>query len=66
VCFGGTGSNHPWGQLAGWLVQTCIQLHLEILEECRGEEAADETQTTKSRVRLYLFQLEKIEFALNG
>jgi len=34
--------------------------------ECRGEEAADETQTTKSRVRFYLFQLEKTEFALKG
>ncbi len=34
--------------------------------ECRGEEAVDETQTTESRVRLYLFQLEKTEFALNG
>jgi hypothetical protein len=26
--------------------------------ECRDEEAADETQTTESRVELYLFRLE--------
>jgi len=63
VCFGGTGSNLPWGQLAGWLVQACIQLHLEILE---NEEAVDETQTTKSKIKLYLFWLEKTKFGLNG
>jgi hypothetical protein len=34
--------------------------------ECRDEEAVGETQTTKSRVRVYLFQLEKTEFSLNG
>ncbi len=34
--------------------------------ECRDEEAVDETQTTESRVRLYLFWLEKTEFGLNG
>ncbi len=34
--------------------------------ECRDEEAVDETQTIESRVRLYLFRLEKIEFGLNG
>ncbi len=33
--------------------------------ECRDEEAIDETQTTESRVRLYLFHLEKIDFGLN-
>jgi hypothetical protein len=33
--------------------------------ECGDEEAIDETQTTESRVRLYLFQLEKTEFGLN-
>jgi hypothetical protein len=33
--------------------------------ECRDEEAIDEAQTTKSRVRLYLFQLEKTKFGLN-
>jgi hypothetical protein len=32
--------------------------------ECRDEEAAEETQTTESRV--YLFRLEKTEFSLNG
>jgi hypothetical protein len=34
--------------------------------ECKDEETADETQTTESRVRLYLFWLEKTEFCLNG
>jgi hypothetical protein len=35
------------------------------LGECRDEEVVDETQTTESRVRLYLFWLEKIEFGSN-
>jgi len=34
--------------------------------ECKGEEVVDETQTTESKVRLYLFQLEKTKFGLNG
>jgi hypothetical protein len=33
--------------------------------ECRDEEAVDETQTTKSIIKLYLFWLEKIKFFLN-
>jgi hypothetical protein len=36
------------------------------LRECRDEKAVDETQTTESKVRLYLFRLEQIEFGLNG
>ncbi len=35
------------------------------LGECRDEEETNETQTTKSRVRLYLFRLEKTKFCLN-
>jgi len=35
------------------------------LGECKDEEAIDETQTTKSKVKLYLFQLEKTKFGLN-
>jgi hypothetical protein len=35
------------------------------LGKCRNEKATDETQTTESRVKLYLFWLEKIEFCFN-
>jgi len=34
--------------------------------ECRDEEAVDETQTTKSKIRFYLFWFEKNKFGLNG
>jgi hypothetical protein len=59
------GSNHPWGQLVGWLVQACIQLHLEILENVEMKRQLMKHKP-ESRVRLYLFQLEKTKFGLNG
>jgi hypothetical protein len=33
--------------------------------ECRDEDVADETQTTKSKLKPYLFQFEKTKFGLN-
>jgi len=36
------------------------------LGECKDEEAVDETQITKSRIRFYLFWLENNKFGLNG
>ncbi len=35
-------------------------------KDCRDEEATNETQTTESKIRLYLFRLEKTKFGLNG
>jgi hypothetical protein len=34
--------------------------------ECGDEEAIDQTQTTKSIIRFYLFWLENNKFGLNG